>query len=145
MAEVLFIEVLRARMAAEDEEAVGWLAGVRDRVVGAALAALHRRPAHAWTLEELARTVGASRSVLAERFQKRMGVSPIQYLTHWRMVMAASLLRRSSAQLTHIAQDVGYNADTAFIRAFRRQYGQSPAAWRRAQATARERLPAVLP
>ncbi|MGZ3275695.1 MAG: AraC family transcriptional regulator [Caulobacteraceae bacterium] len=133
LAEVLFIEVLRNRMAAEDEDAVGWLAGVRDRVVGAALAALHRKPAHPWTLEELARTVGASRSVLAERFQKLMGVSPMQYLTQWRMVMAASLLRRSGAQLTHIAQDVGYQADTAFIRAFRRQYGQSPAAWRRAQ------------
>ena len=134
LAEVLFIEVLRERMAAEDEDAVGWLAGVRDRVVGAALAALHRKPAHPWTLEELARSVGASRSVLAERFQKLMGVSPMQYLTQWRMVMAASLLRRSGAQLTHIAQDVGYQADTAFIRAFRRQYGQSPAAWRRAQA-----------
>jgi len=136
LAEVLFIEVLRARMAVEDEDAVGWLAGVRDRVVGSALAALHRQPAHPWTLEELARTAGASRSVLAERFQNLMGVSPMQYLTQWRMVMAANLLRRSSAQLTHIAQDVGYQADTAFIRAFRRQYGQSPAAWRRAQGVA---------
>jgi AraC-like DNA-binding protein len=136
LAEVLFIEVLRARIAAEGDDSVGWLVGVRDRVVGAALAALHRKPAHPWTLEELARSVGASRSVLAERFQKLMGVSPMQYLTQWRMVMAANLLRRSGAQLTHIAQDVGYQADTAFIRAFRRQYGQSPAAWRRAQATA---------
>jgi AraC-like DNA-binding protein len=134
LAEVLFIEVLRKRMECEDEDSVGWLVGVKDRVVGAALAALHRKPAHPWTLEELARSVGASRSVLAERFQKLMGVSPMQYLTQWRMVMAASLLRRSGAQLTHIAQDVGYQADTAFIRAFRRQYGQSPAAWRRAQA-----------
>lgn len=136
LAEVLFIEVLRKRMECEDEDAVGWLAGVRDRVVGAALAALHRQPAHPWTLEELARSVGASRSVLAERFQRLMGVSPMQYLTQWRMVMAANLLRRSGAQLAHIAQDVGYQADTAFIRAFRRQYGQSPAAWRRAQTEA---------
>jgi AraC-like DNA-binding protein len=134
LAEVLFIEVLRAHMAQEGEDAVGWLVGVRDRMVGAALAALHRSPAHPWTLDELARAVGASRSVLAERFQKLMGVSPMLYLTQWRMVMAASLLRRSGAQMTHIAQDVGYQADTAFIRAFRRQYGQSPAAWRRAQA-----------
>jgi AraC-like DNA-binding protein len=133
VAEVLFIEVLRKRMECEDEDSVGWLAGVKDRVVGAALAALHRKPAHPWTLEELARTVGASRSVLAERFQRLMCVSPMQYLTQWRMVMAANLLRRSGAQMTHIAQDVGYQADTAFIRAFRRQYGQSPAAWRRAQ------------
>jgi AraC-like DNA-binding protein len=136
LAEVLFIEVLRKRMECEDEDSVGWLAGVKDRVVGAALAALHRKPAYCWTLEELARTVGASRSVLAERFQRLMGVSPMQYLTQWRMVMAANLLRRSAAQLTQIAEDVGYQADTAFIRAFRRQYGQSPAAWRRAQAIA---------
>jgi AraC-like DNA-binding protein len=136
LAEVLFIEVLRKRMECEDEDSVGWLAGVKDRVVGAALAALHRQPAYCWTLEELARTVGASRSVLAERFQRLMGVSPMQYLTQWRMVMAANLLRRSAAQLTQIAEDVGYQADTAFIRAFRRQYGQSPAAWRRAQAIA---------
>ena len=145
LAEVLFIEVLRARMEAEGEDAIGWLVGVRDRVVGAALAALHREPAHPWTLDELARAVGASRSVLAERFQKLMGVSPIQYLTQWRMVMAANLLRRSSAQMTHIAQDVGYQTDTAFIRAFRRQFGQSPAAWRRAQASVAGPSPSPAP
>jgi AraC-like DNA-binding protein len=109
---------------------------VRDRVVGAALGELHRDPARGWTLEALSRTVGASRSVLAERFQRLMGVSPMQYLTQWRMVLAANLLRNSTAQLTHIAQDVGYQTDTAFIRAFRREYGEPPATWRRGQAAA---------
>ncbi|MBS0411727.1 MAG: AraC family transcriptional regulator [Proteobacteria bacterium] len=133
LAEVLFIEVLRLYMIQEGERLTGWLAGVQDRIVGAALAALHRDPAQAWTLEELARAAGASRSVLAERFQRLVGVSPMQYLTQWRMLLAAGMLRQSSAQLTHIAQDVGYQTDTAFIRAFRREFGAPPATWRRRQ------------
>jgi len=133
LAEVLFIEVLRLYMADEDDERTGWLAGVRDKVVGAALAALHRDPAHPWTLEELARTAGASRSVLAERFQQLVGTSPMQHLTQWRMVLAANLLRGGSATLAQVAEDVGYQTDTAFIRAFRREYGVPPATWRRRQ------------
>ena len=134
LAEVLFIEVLRLYMNEQSEGRTGWLAGVGDRVVGAALNALHKQPARAWTLEELARTANTSRSVLAERFQHLVGSSPIQYLTQWRMLLAANLLRRSNAPLSHIAQDVGYQTDTAFSRAFRREYGAPPAAWRRNQA-----------
>jgi AraC-like DNA-binding protein len=133
IAEVLFIEVLRLHMNAQDEDRTGWLAGVRDRVVGSALSAMHRDPGCCWTLDDLAREVGASRSVLAERFQRLMAISPMQYLTQWRMVLAANMLRHSNAQLTHIAQDVGYQTDTAFIRAFRREFGAPPAAWRRSQ------------
>jgi AraC-like DNA-binding protein len=135
LSEVLFIEVLRLYMDQQPEGQTGWLAGVRDRVVGAALGALHRSPARAWTLEELARECGASRSVLAERFQRLVGASPMQYLTGWRMLLAANLLRHSNAQLTHIAQDVGYQTDTAFIRAFRREFGAPPATWRRRVAS----------
>jgi AraC-like DNA-binding protein len=134
LAEVLFIEVLRLYMNEQSEGRTGWLAGVGDRIVGAALNALHKHPAQAWTLEELARTANTSRSVLAERFQHLVGSSPIQYLTQWRMLLAANLLRRSNAPLSHIAQDVGYQTDTAFSRAFRREYGAPPAAWRRSQA-----------
>jgi AraC-like DNA-binding protein len=144
LSEVLFIEVLRLYMNAAEEGRTGWLAGVRDRTVGAALAALHKDPARAWSLEELARTAGASRSVLAERFQQLVGVSPMQYLTQWRMLLASSLLRNSNAQLTHIAQDVGYQTDTAFIRAFRREFGAPPATWRRSHA-AREAAMAEAP
>ncbi len=136
LAEVLFIEVLRLYM--NDEQSAGrtgWLAGVGDRIVGGALKELHKQPAHAWTLEELARAAGTSRSVLAERFQHLVGSSPMQYLTQWRMLLAANLLCRSNATLTRIAEDVGYQTDTAFSRAFRREYGAPPAAWRRSQAT----------
>lgn len=139
LAEVLFIEVLRLYMneGVDDKQRegrTGWLAGVGDRIVGAALNALHKSPARAWTLEELARESGTSRSVLAERFQRLVGSSPMQYLTQWRMLLAANLLRGSNAQLASIAQEVGYQTDTAFSRAFRREFGAPPAAWRRSQA-----------
>ena len=133
LAEVLFIEVLRLYMNEQAEGRTGWLAGVGDRIVGAALNALHKDPAHNWTLEELARTADTSRSVLAERFQLLVGSSPMQYLTQWRMMLAANLLSRSNAPLASIAQDVGYQTDTAFSRAFRREYGAPPAAWRRSR------------
>ncbi|HEY6453629.1 MAG TPA: AraC family transcriptional regulator [Steroidobacteraceae bacterium] len=134
LAEVLFIEVLRLYMNGQGEGRTGWLAAVGDRIVGAALHALHKRPAHAWTLDELARTVGTSRSVLAERFAHLVGSAPMQYLTQWRMLLASNLLCRSSAPLASIAQDVGYQTDTAFSRAFRREFGAPPAAWRRSRA-----------
>jgi len=135
LAEVLFIEVLRLYMAEDAEGRTGWLAGVRDRVVGAALAALHKDPARPWTLDELARTAGASRTVLAERFQQLVGASPMQHLAQWRMLLAANMLRAGAAPLTQIAETVGYQTDTAFIRAFRREYGVPPATWRRRQPT----------
>lgn len=131
LAEVLFIEVLRLYMNEGSEGRTGWLAGLGDRVVGAALTALHEHPARAWTLEELARTCAVSRSVLADRFQRLVGTPPMQYLTQWRMLLAANLLCRGSASLARVAEQVGYQTDTAFSRAFRREYGLPPAAWRR--------------
>ncbi|MDN3920311.1 AraC family transcriptional regulator [Roseateles violae] len=137
LAEVLFIEVLRIYMNEQQGETrSGWLAGVGDRIVGAALRALHAEPARPWTLEELARTAGTSRSVLAERFPQFVGQSPMQYLAQWRMLLASNLLARSNAPLSHIAEEVGYQTDTAFSRAFRREYGMPPAAWRRRQGGA---------
>jgi AraC-like DNA-binding protein len=135
LAEVLFIEVLRLYMNEQSAGRSGWLAAVRDRIVGAALSQMHSRPAHAWTLDTLARAAGSSRSVLAERFQHLVGSPPMEYLTQWRMILAASLLTRSNASLAKIAEDVGYRTDTAFIRAFRREYGVPPATWRRRQST----------
>jgi AraC-like DNA-binding protein len=143
LAEVLFIEVLRLYMNEKSDGRTGWLAGLSDRVVGPALNALHSRPAHCWTLEELAHSAGTSRSVLAERFQQLVGTSPIQYLTQWRMLLAANLLCRSNAPLARIAVDVGYQTDTAFSRAFRREFGLPPAAWRRSRTTTRARVAAV--
>ena len=134
LSEVLFIEVLRIYMNGQTAGRTGWLAGVGDRIVGAALSALHKRPAHPWTLEELASEAGSSRSVLAEKFQLLVGISPMQYLTQWRMLLAANLLAGSNAPLIRIAEDVGYQTDTAFSRALSREYGVPPATWRRNQA-----------
>lgn len=131
LSEVLFIEVLRQYMNEGEPGRIGWLAAVNDRIVGAALKAMHERPAQGWTVNDLARAGCTSRSVLAERFQQLVGCSPIQYLTQWRMLLATNLLAQGNAPLGHIAEEVGYQTDTAFSRAFRREFGVPPARWRR--------------
>ncbi|NIR29565.1 MAG: helix-turn-helix transcriptional regulator [Gammaproteobacteria bacterium] len=108
----------------------GWLAGLRDPVVGRALLALHRRPAQPWTLETLAREVGASRSHLAGCFARLIGQPPMQYLSQWRMQLAARMLADGSAKVASVALDVGYASEAAFSRAFKRLVGVSPAQWR---------------
>jgi AraC-like DNA-binding protein len=131
LSEVLFIEVVRRHVATLPPEQVGWFAGLRDEVVGKALQKLHQRPAQAWAIEELAREVGASRSVLAERFTHLVGVPPIQYLAQWRIQLAASLLRSSNATLAEVADRVGYGSEAALSRAFKRWVGIAPASYRR--------------
>jgi len=111
----------------------GWLAGLRDPVVGPALSQLHERPADPWTLPDLARAVGSSRTVLAERFSGIVGVPPMQYLTQWRLQLAAEKLARGSAKVAAVGAQVGYESEAAFSRAFKRATGQSPASWRRAR------------
>jgi AraC-like DNA-binding protein len=133
LSEVLFIEMLRLHMNSQGAATKGWLAGLGDRIVGAALNAIHAQPARDWTLGSLAAHVGSSRSVLAERFQQLVGTTTMQYLTQWRMLLAANLLARSGSTLSQIAEEVGYETDTAFSRAFRREYGVPPATWRRSR------------
>lgn len=134
LSEVLFIEVLRLYMNEQGAGRTGWLAGLGDRVVGAALNAMHAKPAQAWSLDELAHVAGTSRSVLAERFAHLVGAAPMQYLTQWRMLLASNLLLRGNVPLARIAEEVGYQTDTAFSRAFRREFGVPPATWRRRQS-----------
>lgn len=147
IAEVLVIEMLRLYALEQAPGRTGWLAGVTDRIVGAALRLLHERPAHAWTLEELAASSGTSRSVLAERFLHLVGMPPMQYLTQWRMVLAANLLSGGNLPLTRVAEEVGYQTDAALNRAFRREYGMPPATWRRNRASreAAFRIPSQKP
>ncbi|MDQ6882101.1 MAG: AraC family transcriptional regulator [Pseudomonadota bacterium] len=140
LAEALLAEVLPLCMPQRGEVAPGWLEGAGDRLVGQALAAMQRSPDRDWTLDALAREANTSRSVLSERFQQRMGTPPMQYLAQLRLALAASLLATSEVPLIRIAEDVGYQTDTAFSRAFRRQYGVPPAAWRRRHAAASGRM-----
>jgi AraC-like DNA-binding protein len=137
LSEVLFVETLRRYVAQLPPEQTGWLAGLRDRVVGKALSLMHERPAYPWTVDALAREANASRSVLAERFTHYVGQSPMHYLARWRMALAANMLRSSALSLTRVAEEVGYETDAAFSRAFRREFGLPPAAWRRAQEEGR--------
>jgi AraC-like DNA-binding protein len=113
------------------EDSRGWLAGLRDRFVGRALALMHDAPATEWTVDELGRRVGLSRSALHERFVEMIGQPPMQYLTNWRMQVGAGLLRDTNATVASVAQDVGYDSEAAFARAFKRLVGKPPAAWRR--------------
>jgi AraC-like DNA-binding protein len=131
LSELLFVEVVRRYVAQLPPEGVGWFAGLRDDNIGRALQLLHERPAHDWSLEELAKDCGLSRSVLAERFAHLVGVPPIQYLAQWRIQLAASLLRGGKASLAEIAERVGYGSETALSRAFKRQVGVAPAHYRR--------------
>jgi AraC-like DNA-binding protein len=133
LSELMFVDVLRRHIEALSPQNAGWLAGLRDPFVGKALSLLHSKPAHDWTIEELAKQVGQSRSVLAERFMLLVGTPPIHYLAKWRMQMASELLSGSNANLASIAAKIGYESEAAFSRAFKKMIGVPPSEWRRMQ------------
>ena len=131
LSELMFVEAIRRHIESLPPGQTGWLAGLRDRFVGKSLALMHAQPAHAWTVDELASRVGLSRSALAERFTSLVGAPPMQYLTRWRLQVAAELLRSSRRTISAIGAEVGYESEAAFNRAFKRERGMPPAAWRR--------------
>lgn len=132
LSELMFVEAIRRHIESLPAEQTGWFAGLRDRFVGKTLALIHAKPAHAWTVEDLAHEVGLSRSALADRFTGLVGQPPMQYLTRWRLQLAADLLRSTPRTVAAIAAEVGYDSEAAFSRAFKRELGASPAAWRTA-------------
>jgi AraC-like DNA-binding protein len=134
MSEMMFVEIVRRHLDGLPAEQTGWLAGLRDRFVGRALALLHERPEHRWTIEELGDAVGLSRSALHERFVTLIGQPPIQYLAQWRMQVASQRLLQSSTNVASIALEIGYDSEAAFSRAFKRMVGVPPATWRRQRA-----------
>ena len=131
LAELLFVEAMRRYIEALPEQQTGWLAALRDRYVGRALSLMHERPAHDWSVDDLAERVGLSRSALAQRFATLLGQPPMQYLTRWRLVLAGAALRSSNRATPLVAEDSGYESESAFHRAFKREFGMPPAAWRR--------------
>jgi len=137
LSELMFLEIVRRYLEGLPPDRTGWLGALRDPVVGRAIALVHERPAHPWTVEEIARSSGASRSALAERFTEAVGVPPMQYLAQWRIQLAAGLLARSNAGLAAIAAEVGYESEAAFNRAFKKLVGLAPGAWRRVRGSRR--------
>lgn len=131
LSELLFAETIRRYVETLPEAQTGWLAGLREPYVARALALLHHDVARRWTVDELGREVGLSRSALADRFIRLIGVPPIHYLTGWRMQVATEKLRSTSASLAQVAESVGYDSEAAFSRAFKKAFGTAPATWRR--------------
>jgi AraC-like DNA-binding protein len=131
LAELLFVEALRSYIGSLPPNGKGWLAGVRDAQVGRALALLHGDPGKAWTVDDLAREVALSRSALAERFSELVGESPMQYLIRWRLALAAQVLRDGREPIARVAERSGYESEASFSRAFKREFGTPPAAWRK--------------
>jgi len=136
LSELLFVEALRRYADGLPAGRSGWLAGLRDPHVGRALGLLHAQPERDWTVDDLAGKVALSRSALAERFSQLVGEPPIQYLSRWRLALAAQELRAGAEPIARIAQRCGYETDAAFSRAFKREFGVPPAAWRRYKISA---------
>jgi AraC-like DNA-binding protein len=134
LSELLFVEAVSHYIGGLPEDKKGWLAGLRDAQIGKALALMHAKPAKDWSAEGLAAEVGMSRSGFAERFTSLVGQPPMQYLTYWRMQLAALRLRESREAVAQIGYAVGYESEAAFSRAFKREFGKGPGEWRRREA-----------
>jgi len=133
LSELMFVDVIRRYLETLPPDRLDWLAGLRDPHIGRALAEMHRDPGHDWTLESLAHKVAMSRSAFAEHFMKFLGTPPMQYLTNWRMQIAASQLRSTTDSVAVIANRIGYDSEAAFSRAFKKVVGAPPSEWRRSR------------
>jgi AraC-like DNA-binding protein len=131
LTELMFVEILREYMQRLPTNQGGWLAAVNDPHVGKAIRLLHENPVRDWTVDELAREVALSRSVLAQRFVELVGEAPMRYLANWRMQLAKQMMREGTRNIQEVATRVGYDSEAAFNRAFKRATGSPPAAWRK--------------
>jgi AraC-like DNA-binding protein len=126
LALMMLIQALRLHLADGPSGAVGWLSALSDTRLSAALAAIHAAPARRWTLESLSQVVGMSRTSFAVHFKAKVGQSPLEYLTRWRMLRAGERLENSDDSIAYIAQSLGYSSAAAFSSAFKRVMGCSP-------------------
>jgi AraC-like DNA-binding protein len=131
LADILFVQAIRSHLNHAGEDDVGWLAALSDKRIGAAMRAVHGKPADPWTVERLAALANMSRSAFAARFKAKLGEAPLEYLTRWRMFRAGVLLRRTERSLAEIANEVGYESDAALSKAFHRVVGMAPGAFRK--------------
>lgn len=130
LSELMFVDVLRCYVESLPPQNTGWLAGLRDPLLGKALALIHDQPALNWTIETLAKQCGLSRTIFAERFTKLVGIPPMHYLAKWRMQIASELLSAGNANMANVAVKIGYESEAAFSRAFKKMIGVPPSAWR---------------
>jgi AraC-like DNA-binding protein len=130
LSELLFVDAIRAHVESLPERQ-GWLTGLKDRYVSHGLALMYAHPGANWSLETLASAVGISRTAFADHFVQCTGMSPIQYLTQWRLRVAADSLAHSDRAIKFVAESAGFGSTPAFTRAFKREFGKSPAKWRR--------------
>jgi AraC family transcriptional regulator, alkane utilization regulator len=136
LSELLFVEAVRRCIDTLPADRTGWLAAVRDRFIGRALSMLHAQPAYPWTVDELARRTGLSRSALAQRFTDLIGQPPMQYLARWRLLIAAHEILIGTGSVAAVAERVGYDSEAAFNRAFKREFGMPPVSWRNSRKRA---------
>lgn len=137
LSQLLFIQILRAQIqASANGKPAGWLAALADRRLAPALRLLHAAPARAWSLNELAVACAMSRSSFALHFKAVVGVSPLAYLTRWRMHLAERALREPGATVAKVAEAAGYASESAFSNAFKRVLGMSPKASRETRTAA---------
>ncbi|MBA5777665.1 AraC family transcriptional regulator [Stappia sp. F7233] len=130
LTEIVFIQVLRS-FVDNAGEAAGCLAGILNPRLGRCLSQIHRDPSRSWTVETMAQEAGMSRTVFAERFTALMGMTPLNYVTHWRMHLARRDLLDTAHPLIRIAEQVGYSSEASFNRAFKRQFNVTPGEMRR--------------
>jgi len=135
LAYTMLIQALRLHLTDAANAGRGWLSALADKHMSIAIGCMHNDPGYPWTLQSLAERVGMSRSVFAQRFRDVVGVTPMEYLTRWRMLLAADRLKNSSDGLSAIAQSLGYESESAFGKAFRRVMGCSPRQYSRSTAT----------
>ena len=126
LAYMMIIQALRLHLADGAGGGVGWLFALADKQMGAAITCMHDDPGHPWTLQKLAERVGMSRSIFALRFKQTVGATPMEYLTRWRMMLAAGRLKSTDDSLSAIALSLGYESESAFGKAFRRVMDCSP-------------------
>ena len=134
LAYIMLVQAIRLHLQQQVGKGIGWIFALSDPQMRTAVACMHDSPGHSWTLQELASRVGMSRTVFAQRFKSRVGMTPMEYLTRWRMLLAGDRLVSSNEPISQISSSIGYETDSAFGKAFRKFWGCSPREHRR-QAT----------
>lgn len=129
LADILFVQIMQRWVELQGAANSGWLGALHDPFIGRALDLIHTQPEHAWTVAELARAAASSRSSFVARFTALTGEAPMEYLTRWRMQLAARLIEQADVRVSEVAAQVGYRSEAAFSRAFKRTFGIAPRKW----------------